>query len=264
MRPHFVQKRRQNQNPGPGAPGHAAESVARCLLRVRHVDAPPSVALRSSTDSGLSLRRRRLSTVRRAQQRGPVINDPGNYQILVQQPSYHNLYKGEDGHQAAVAWPTTMSTHQDCRMYESKFPEVDDVVMVQVRFKASARAAVRRPARAAAVTRATLRLLQVKSIAEMGAYVSLLEYNGIEGMILLSELSRRRIRSITKLIKVGPRIEHASAGAQVPLENFICLGVTGGAARARHGAARGQRQRLHRLVKEVGACVAVGEHSWRS
>eukprot|EP00899_Mesostigma_viride_P006854 jgi/Mesvir1/1616/Mv05058-RA.1 len=62
----------------------------------------------------------------------------------------------------------------DCRMYEKKYPEVDDVVMVQV-----------------------------KSIAEMGAYVSLLEYNGIEGMILLSELSRRRIRSISKLIKVG-------------------------------------------------------------
>ena len=46
-------------------------------------------------------------------------------------------------------------------------------------------------------------LPQVKSIAEMGAYVSLLEYNSIEGMILLSELSRRRIRSITKLIKVS-------------------------------------------------------------
>ena len=41
----------------------------------------------------------------------------------------------------------------------------------------------------------------MKSIAEMGAYVSLLEYNNIEGMILLSELSRRRIRSVTKLIK---------------------------------------------------------------
>ena len=62
--------------------------------------------------------------------------------------------------------------HGECRMYEAKFPEVDDVVMAQV-----------------------------KSIAEMGAYVSLLEYNNIEGMILLSELSRRRIRSITKLIK---------------------------------------------------------------
>ena len=62
----------------------------------------------------------------------------------------------------------------NCRYYEQPFPEVDDVVMVQV-----------------------------KSIAEMGAYVSLLEYNGIDGMILLSELSRRRIRSVQKLIKVG-------------------------------------------------------------
>ncbi len=26
-----------------------------------------------------------------------------------------------------------MSVYQDCRMYEAKFPEVDDVVMVQVR-----------------------------------------------------------------------------------------------------------------------------------
>ena len=60
------------------------------------------------------------------------------------------------------------------RMYESQFPEIDEVVMVQVR-----------------------------SIAEMGAYVALLEYNNIEGMILLSELSRRRIRSINKLIRVG-------------------------------------------------------------
>jgi len=62
----------------------------------------------------------------------------------------------------------------DCRFYEERFPEVNDVVMVQVR-----------------------------SIAEMGAYVSLLEYGNIEGMILLSELSRRRIRSVQKLIKVG-------------------------------------------------------------
>ena len=62
-------------------------------------------------------------------------------------------------------------------MYEPPFPEVDEVVMVQV-----------------------------KSIAEMGAYVQLLEYNGIEGMILLSELTRRRIRSVSKLIKVG-RVE---------------------------------------------------------
>ena len=40
-------------------------------------------------------------------------------------------------------------------------------------------------------------------IADMGAYVKLLEYDNIDGMILLSELSRRRIRSIQKLIRVG-------------------------------------------------------------
>jgi len=61
-----------------------------------------------------------------------------------------------------------------CRMYENKFPEVDDLVMVNV-----------------------------VQIADMGAYVHLLEYNNTEGMILLSELSRRRIRSIQKLIRVG-------------------------------------------------------------
>ncbi|CAB9505592.1 Eukaryotic translation initiation factor 2 subunit 1 [Seminavis robusta] len=62
----------------------------------------------------------------------------------------------------------------DCRFYENQFPEIESVVMVNVR-----------------------------SIADMGAYVSLLEYNNIEGMILLSELSRRRIRSIHRLIRVN-------------------------------------------------------------
>lgn len=40
-------------------------------------------------------------------------------------------------------------------------------------------------------------------IAEMGAYVKLLEYDNIDGMILLSELSRRRIRSIQRILRVG-------------------------------------------------------------
>lgn len=71
----------------------------------------------------------------------------------------------------------TNSPNLECRMYEAKYPEVDMAVMIQV-----------------------------KSMADSGAYVSLLEYNNIEGMILFSELSRRRIRSISSLIKVG-RIE---------------------------------------------------------
>ncbi|KAF7131551.1 eukaryotic translation initiation factor 2 subunit alpha homolog [Rhododendron vialii] len=71
----------------------------------------------------------------------------------------------------------TNTPNLECRMYEAKYPEVDTSVMIQV-----------------------------KNIADMGAYVSLLEYNNIEGMILFSELSRRRIRSVSSLIKVG-RIE---------------------------------------------------------
>merc|ERR1719393_570913 len=68
----------------------------------------------------------------------------------------------------------------DCRFYEQKYPEIDDAVMVMV-----------------------------KRVAEMGAYVQLLEYQNVEGMILLSELSKRRIRSVAKLIRVG-RIEVCS------------------------------------------------------
>ena len=66
-----------------------------------------------------------------------------------------------------------MST-TSCRFYENKYPEVEELTVVNVR-----------------------------QIAEMGAYVRLLEYDNAEGMILLSELSRRRIRSIQKLVRVG-------------------------------------------------------------
>jgi len=62
----------------------------------------------------------------------------------------------------------------ECRFYEQQYPELESLVAVTVRH-----------------------------IADMGAYVELLEYNNIEGMILLSELSRRRIRSINKLLRVG-------------------------------------------------------------
>jgi translation initiation factor 2 subunit 1 len=57
----------------------------------------------------------------------------------------------------------------------------------------------------------------------MGAYVKLLEYDNIDGMILLSELSRRRIRSIQKLIRVGRnevvvvlRVDKEKGGLHIP------------------------------------------------
>jgi len=64
--------------------------------------------------------------------------------------------------------------YTDCRMYENEFPEVDDLVMVRV-------------------TRVT----------EIGAYVNMLEYNNKEGIILLSNLSRKRIRSVNRHVRVG-------------------------------------------------------------
>ena len=62
----------------------------------------------------------------------------------------------------------------NCRMYEKQFPDIDEEVVVLV-----------------------------NKVIDMGVYVTLLEYNNAEGMIPLSELSRRRIRSIGKLIRVG-------------------------------------------------------------
>jgi len=61
-----------------------------------------------------------------------------------------------------------------CRFYEERFPQLHEAVNTNV-----------------------------TSIGDMGAYVKLLEYNNVDGMILLSELSRRRIRSINKLVRVG-------------------------------------------------------------
>ena len=43
----------------------------------------------------------------------------------------------------------------------------------------------------------------IREIKEMGVYVFLSEYGNINGLLLASEISRRRIRSINKLIKIG-------------------------------------------------------------
>jgi translation initiation factor 2 subunit 1 len=46
-------------------------------------------------------------------------------------------------------------------------------------------------------------MVRIVKIADISCYVELLEYNNIEGMILFSELSRRRIRSLNKVVRVG-------------------------------------------------------------
>eukprot|EP01057_Protomagalhaensia_wolfi_P001597 Protomagalhaensia_wolfi_Nauph_80__1596@NODE_1986_length_1255_cov_65_342105_g1554_i0_p1_GENE_NODE_1986_length_1255_cov_65_342105_g1554_i0NODE_1986_length_1255_cov_65_342105_g1554_i0_p1_ORF_typecomplete_len347_score91_92EIF_2_alpha/PF07541_12/2_1e27S1/PF00575_23/6_8e11S1/PF00575_23/8_9e03SDA1/PF05285_12/3_6e03SDA1/PF05285_12/0_00085Astro_capsid_p/PF12226_8/0_095RNA_pol_3_Rpc31/PF11705_8/0_16DNA_pol_phi/PF04931_13/0_2Sigma70_ner/PF04546_13/13Sigma70_ner/PF04546_13/19SURF2/PF05477_11/4_4e03SURF2/PF0 len=61
------------------------------------------------------------------------------------------------------------------RFYANEFPEPNDLVVVKV----------------------------ARIENSMGAYVTLLEYGNMEGLILPSELSKRRYRSISKLLRVG-------------------------------------------------------------
>eukprot|EP00756_Hemistasia_phaeocysticola_P005585 Hpha_TRINITY_DN13406_c0_g2::TRINITY_DN13406_c0_g2_i1::g.130938::m.130938/K03237/EIF2S1; translation initiation factor 2 subunit 1 len=61
-----------------------------------------------------------------------------------------------------------------CRFYEQRYPDLEELVLVKVR-----------------------------TIQPTAAYCHLLEYGNVEGMIPLSEVSRRRIRSIGKHLRVG-------------------------------------------------------------
>ncbi|KAI5190285.1 translation initiation factor 2 subunit 1 [Nematocida minor] len=54
---------------------------------------------------------------------------------------------------------------------------------------------------------------RIKSFEDIGAYITLPEYNDIEGLIIYSELTKKRTRNIQKLIKVGA------------LEGFLVLKV---------------------------------------
>lgn len=60
------------------------------------------------------------------------------------------------------------------RFYEKEYPDIDDVVMVQV-----------------------------NKIDHMGIHVILLEYNNMVGYVAVSALSRKRIRFLSKIVKVG-------------------------------------------------------------
>ena len=46
-------------------------------------------------------------------------------------------------------------------------------------------------------------MVKVHSMTDTSAYVHLLEFNNIEGMVPFTELSRRRIRSVNQIAKVG-------------------------------------------------------------
>ncbi|KAI5170615.1 translation initiation factor 2 subunit 1 [Nematocida sp. LUAm3] len=67
-----------------------------------------------------------------------------------------------------------METNQTHRYYLEEFPKEGEVVVGRI-----------------------------KSLTDIGAYVSLPEYNEIEGLIVYGELTKKRTRNVHKLIKVG-------------------------------------------------------------
>lgn len=63
---------------------------------------------------------------------------------------------------------------KDCRMYEHELPEINDLVMCKV-----------------------------SEIFDEGAYVELLEYNNIKGMILKSEATKNRKQTVRQILREG-------------------------------------------------------------
>lgn len=63
-----------------------------------------------------------------------------------------------------------------CRFYRQVVPEKDDLVMCEI-----------------------------SKIHEMGAYVTLLEYNNIEGLILWSQVTSKRVKSVNRFLKAGTK-----------------------------------------------------------
>ncbi len=68
----------------------------------------------------------------------------------------------------------TESYDPKSRFYEQVYPDVDECVVVKI-----------------------------VNVDEMGAYVKLIEYGNIDALILLSEISRKRLRSANKHVSVG-------------------------------------------------------------
>ena len=79
-----------------------------------------------------------------------------------------------------------------CRFYENVYPIPEELVVVKV-----------------------------TDVGDMGAYAKLLEYNDMEGFILLPEMGRRRVRSKATRLKVN-RLEVVRV-IRVDIEKGMCL-----------------------------------------
>jgi len=63
---------------------------------------------------------------------------------------------------------------EECRFYRNEWPEKDELVIVEI-----------------------------QNVNEDGAYVRLLEYNNREALILASSVTRKRVKNVKKILKLG-------------------------------------------------------------
>lgn len=110
------------------------------------------------------------------------------------------------------------------RFYPNEYPKVGDIVVVKL-----------------------------EELTDIGVRVSLLEYGGLEGSIMLTELSRKRFRSIRRIIKIGETDVVEVIGVE-PAKGIIDLSkkaIITDQERAEALRKYNERSRVHSIVLEL-------------
>ena len=98
-------------------------------------------------------------------------------------------------------------------------------------------------------------VVSVYKVSDIGARVKLLEYNNIEGMITLTEISRKRIRSLKGVISVGevmPALVIRMDNEYIDLsKNKVSNNEYDSAMKLYH-----QRKHVHNLINHVASCAS--------
>ena len=92
-------------------------------------------------------------------------------------PNDVNYGNEEEDNDATYGLDHIPNCNLKCRFYENEFPVENEFVMGEV--------------------------IRVDQLT--GAYVALLEYNNIEALIMSSEFTRKRAKSVHRLMKVGKK-----------------------------------------------------------
>jgi translation initiation factor 2 subunit 1 len=114
------------------------------------------------------------------------------------------------------------------RFYESVYPEIDEVVMVEV-----------------------------KSVADLETKVSLLEYNNIMGMIPSAELSRRRVKSVQKMMKIGKQMQ--ATVIEIDLEKALIV-LSASRLSLEQLFSCDDRFRKSKVVHSIMSCISESFH----